>query len=263
MKSDALPQGTDCYWSVQAIDTAFSGSLFATESIFLPEPILEIAPIASINFPDTYLGYYSDVAEMWIQNTGRAVLTLDSISFKLLNSPFEFTEPSIPTQITAGDSILIHLRYTPQTAGNVSDSLFIFNNSLNMPIAKIHLSGRGVVVPPKPPVNVQIAIVGTDAVISWDAVTQTIFDTPISPDYYFIYNAFEPEGEFVLNGLTPYLSYTHPYIALGAQRMFYKITAVKFYRNDLSFSELDSYLRKKITPGMTEADVRTFLTEFN
>lgn len=263
IRSTALPQSADCYWSVQAIDTAFSGSVFATESIFLPEPILEITPIASINFPDTYLGYYSDISELWIQNTGRDVLTLDSISFMLINSPFEVIGPIIPTQISAGDSIEIHVRYTPQTAGSVSDSLFIYNNSLNLPIARIHLSGRGVVVPPKPPVNLQITIVGNDAVIIWDAVTQTIFDTPISPDYYFIYNANKPEGEFVLNGLTPNLSYTHPYIALGAQRMFYKVSAVKFYRDDLSPAELDSYLKKNITPGMTEADLRAFLHEIN
>lgn len=259
IKSDVLPQGTDCYWSVQAIDTAFSGSLFATESVFLPEPILEITPDATVNFSNIYLGYYSETSELWIHNTGRAILTMDSISFSLSNSPFEVTEPIIPAQVIAGDSIAINLRFTPQTAGNVTDSLFIYNNSLNMPIVKILLSGRGVVVPPKPPANVQITIVGDDTVISWDAVTQTIFDTPISPEYYFVYGANNPTGEFVLNGLTQNLSYTHPYITLGAQRMFYKVTAVKLYRNDLPYSDLESYLINKIPTGITEPNVRSFL----
>lgn len=220
-------------------------------------PVL-VAP-SSFNVGTAYIDYFSDSDELWVSNTGTANLIIESASFLNSITPFSIISPTLPCTIPDGDSIVIVLRFSPQTPGTMTDSLFIYNNSNNMPLASIRLTGNGIIVPPLPPVIEQISILGYDVVIGWSAVTETIFNTPISPDYYFIYHSYDPCNSYTLMALTPNLSYTHPNIALGARRMFYKVTAVKFFRNYLTPSELDSYLKNNITPGMAEADVRAFL----
>jgi len=224
-------------------------------------PVL-VAP-SSLNVGTAYIDYFSDSDELRISNTGTANLILESASFLNSFTPFSIISPTMPCTIPEGDSLAIEIRFTPQNHGTMTDSLFIYNNSNNMPIASIRLTGNGIIVPPIPPVIEQISIVGFDVVIGWSAVTETIFNTPISPDYYFIYHSYDPYNSYTLMALTQNLSYTHPNIALGARRMFYKVTAVKFYRNDLTPLELDSYIKRFVTSGMSEADVRAFLNEAN
>lgn len=240
--------------------TSNGGSDLFVVKLGSPRPVLE-TPI-SLTFGNSYLGYYIDNQDLWLKNIGTTTLTVDSLFFSLNNSPFSVLSSTTPYTIIPGDSLQIQLRFTPQVIGSVTDSLCIYNDSDNLPLATIRVNGTGVVIPPKPPQNLQIVLNGNDVYLSWELVSETIFDTPISPDYYFIYNANKPEGEFVLNGLTHNTSYIHPYIALGANRMFYRVTAVKFYREDISPAELDSYLKKNITTGMRESDVQTFLNEF-
>ncbi|MCD4817774.1 MAG: hypothetical protein K8S23_03680 [Candidatus Cloacimonetes bacterium] len=74
-------------------------------------------------------------------------------------------------------------------------------------------------VPPKPPANVAINTSnGIDAVLTWDAVTQTINNTPITPDGYIIlYNEVPAEEEnedfYYFLGATSNLTLTHHRVA--------------------------------------------------
>jgi len=222
--------------------------------------------VVSLNLGEAYLGYYSEPHDLWLKNTGTADLTINSLSFYQTSSPFSVPAFFAPIQIAEGDSVAIQVVFTPQVAGVITDSLYINNNSENMPVAVIGLRGTGVYVPPKPPENVNIAMNGYNAMITWDAVTQTIFDTPITPDYYLVFynGSSDPEtGLYYYHGSSNALTYTHYLVGLHAQHMFYRVVAYKYYRDDLSPAELDSYLKSTITPGMTEADVRAILDEIN
>lgn len=217
-----------------------------------PHPRLSTTPELNIDFGEVFLGFSSPSIPLMIKNSGSASLVIDEISFLWPNSLFVLQQTELPILIPRGDSLLVNLVYTPQVAGSVTDSLFIHNNSPDQPIYAIQLKGRGEYVPPLPPDNVDIIMNGNDAVISWDAVTETELHTPIEPDYYLVfYNGSEsPEGLFYYHGATPNLSYTHYLVGLHAANMFYRVRAYKFYgRSGVDFFSFG------LVPGMTEAEV--------
>jgi hypothetical protein len=183
----------------------------------------------------------------------------------LLSTPlhFEFVNPFRDIVLSPGETDSIMVRVTPHAVGSMTDTLFIVNNSTNLPILSVTLNGTGLHVLPKAPQNLSITVSGNDAYLSWDEVTQNTHDQEIVPDYYIIYISSDPFGSYTMMTLTPNLNYTHSYVGLGAERMFYRVTAVKFYRDDLSPSELDAYLRRNVTPGMTETDVRALLNDLD
>ncbi len=225
-------------------------------------PQIALVPATALDFGIAYLGSQS-TRELLIQNTGSATLNINSHSFKLPNSRFSLIWPTLPAQIPEGASLAIQLQFTPQVTGPVTDSLFIYNNSVNLPLAAIGLTGNSAIAAPRAPDNVSIAMNGNDAVITWSVVAQTIHDTPVTPDYYFVYNADDPYGAFTLLGLSSSLSYTHSYVGLGARCKFYRISAVKFYRDDLAEGDLDTWLKRNLVPGMSDDAVRKAIRDIN
>ncbi len=205
----------------------------------------------SIDLGNVYLSSQSSPQDVWIKNIGTATLIVDSYSYYLTNTRFEVLGLTLPLSIAEGDSTSIHVRFTPLVAGVVIDSLFIHNNSTNLPIAAIQLKGRGEIVPPKPPLNVQIVTNGADAILSWDAVNQTIFDTPIAPEYYLVFTCpAGPDGVFVYNGATTGLQYTHGMVGMFSACTFYRVVAYKHYaRGGVDITDLG------LKQGMTEAEV--------
>ncbi|MDD4310159.1 MAG: hypothetical protein PHO32_07240 [Candidatus Cloacimonetes bacterium] len=47
---------------------------------------------------------------------------------------------------------------------------------------------------------------------------------------------------------------------MEAQYMFNKVTAVKFYRHDISQKYLNAYLKRNLRSGMTVAEVQNVLS---
>jgi PKD repeat protein len=198
----------------------------------LPRYPLLNPPILSIRFGNIYLGSQSDPYLLLLKNTGTATLTITSVSFQQINSPFSVPSAISPIEIAEGDSVMLSVVFTPQHAVTVSDSLLIHCNSVNLPEVSISLTGTGIYVPPAPPENVAIMMDGYNAIISWDAVTQTIFGTPIEPDYYLIFynGSSDPEnGLYYYLWDTPGLQFTHHLVGLHAQQMFYHVIAYKYY----------------------------------
>ena len=93
-------------------------------------------------------------------------------------------------------------------------------------------------VPPLPPVGMTINTAnGEDAVISWQPVTQTIYNTPFTPDGYIVlYNEtpYEDDRYYYFLSSTATISYTHHSVAHFRQQMFYRVVAYKDYRGTLS-----------------------------
>jgi len=181
---------------------------------------------------------------------------VESFAFGQAGSPFDVVG-HIPCEIAPGDSISFQIRFSPVVSGAVTDVLYIYNDSVNMPIATIFLSGTGVSVAPlQPPLNVNVSMNGTNAVISWDAVTETITHEPLIPDYYLVFfnGSADINAEFYYHGATPGLQYTHNLVGLHSEHMFYRIIAYKSGgRSGLDLADLG------LRQGMSESEVLRLL----
>lgn len=93
-------------------------------------------------------------------------------------------------------------------------------------------------VPPQTPSDVSVDTSNNvDAVLSWNAVTQTIYNTPITPDGYIVlYNEtpYEDDQFYYFLTETANLSYTHQRVARFRNQMFYRIVAYKDYDGRLA-----------------------------
>jgi hypothetical protein len=95
-------------------------------------------------------------------------------------------------------------------------------------------------VPPKAPAWVNIDTSnGTDALISWQPVTETIFNTPINPDGYIVlYNESPYEHDehfyYYLWDVTSGTSFTHGGVMLRRGAMFYEVVAYKDYNGRMT-----------------------------
>lgn len=92
-------------------------------------------------------------------------------------------------------------------------------------------------VPPKPPEEVSVDTSNNqDAVISWQPVTENIYDTPLTPDGYIVlYNEtpYEDDHFYYFLGRSFTTTYTHLDVAEFREHMFYKVVAYKNYRGDV------------------------------
>lgn len=102
-------------------------------------------------------------------------------------------------------------------------------------------------VPPAAPEGVIVDTSnGVDAVLSWQAVTSTIYDTPIVPDGYIVlYNEtpYEDTQFYYYHGETTGTTYTHYNVVHRRDQMFYKIVAFKDY--DDRIHTILTYLKQR------------------
>ncbi len=216
-----------------------------------------------LSFGIIYLGDTSPIQTIYIKNSGSAVLTVSSCSFFHSLSQFSIVNTPFPIEVNIGDSTSINIVYIPAANSLVSDSLIINSNAANDNSLGIRLTGTGQYVPLKAPENVQLTMHGQDncnALITWDEVTQTIYNSPITPDFYFIY--FNGSGDDDPNGLYYFLGrsfatqFTHNDVGLGAEYMFYRVKAIKIYNR-----ETRDLLMSQVRRGMTEAEVDAVLSQ--
>lgn len=241
------------YWSVQAIDGAFTGSTFAAEQL-VRKGLIELATASPVNYGGIYLGSHSEQS-IWLRNTGTLALSIESVQL-IDNSVFECVGITLPLVIAVRDSVAIPIKFTPRSTGLVTESISINNNSINNPQITLNLTGTGVAAAPKAPDNVSIIFDGYDALISWDAVTETIYNTPIVPDYYIVfYNGSDnPNGQYYYLGRSFSTSIVHDGVAIHAVYMFYHVLAYKNYS-----SRIDDSVFLNLTRDMTEEEVMLIL----
>ena len=208
----------------------------------------------SYNFDIVYLGDSSAVISLTLQSTGTDTLFVNNIHWKDSRPEFHNAYGDFSTPILPGHTANIDVWFQPLVYGAFSDTLIIETNAENEPVLKVRFSGRGEYVPPKAPVNVYVTINGNHAVIHWDEVTQTIYDTPFIPDAYLVFLSADPYGTFTFLGSSTALSYTHYMVAAYQQFMFYKVIAYK----DFGEGRFDPDALR-IKPGMTESEVSEIL----
>jgi len=246
--------------SLTIIDEIYQSSTFARpDYITVVEQVhaVELLSEEQLSFGDVWLEEESPWQPVILSNTGNVDLNVSDAHFIADPLHFELSEPFTGLIIPPGEVDSLLVRFAPQGVGALSDTLYIVNDSDNLPLIAISLSGTGQYVPPKPPENVQIVMDGNNAVVTWDAVTQNMHNEPITPDYYLVFycGSSDPDtGPYYYLAWTPNLTYTHDRVGLHAQHMFYHVLAYKYYGRG-SFEALAA----KLTPGMTQAEVMALL----
>jgi PKD repeat protein len=235
------------------ISNSFGGISTETKTDYitaLPNtPRIELLSPSKLHFGTVYFGDTSSPQPIVVKNVGTAILHISSVSYYQNPSQYSLSGTELPLEITPGDSTEMYVVFIPLVSGTANDSLYIHSDAVNSPDIVIRLNGVGEYVPPAPPGNVNIVMNGYDAVISWDAVTQTIYGTPITPDGYLVFynGSSDPEtGLYYYLAVTDNLSYTHVRVAEFAEHMFYHVIAYKYYgRGEPDLTALETGMREE------------------
>lgn len=120
-------------------------------------------------------------------------------------------------------------------------------------------------VPPKPPSGLVVDISnGIDAILNWDLVTQTIYDTPIVPDGYLILFNETPyendDNKYYFLGFSPTTNYTHYYAAENCDIFYYTVKTKKtFSARELAM--LEEYSAKNRSKPITWQEMKAKLQD--
>lgn len=190
-----------------------------------------------LSFGIVYLGDTGS-RQLILESTGTDSVYVHNMSFYESNTAYSVVPASIPEYLLPGEQVVLELLFNPSQSSTYRDTLYIANSSENIPLLKIRLDGTGEYVPPQAPQGVTIEIDGYDAVVSWETVTQNIYNTPISVPYYFIYGSVVPSPDYtqqVFLGYSTGTTFRHLGVGLpgsnvqSPREFFYTVTAVVWY----------------------------------
>ncbi len=227
----------------------------------LAHPIIATPDSSGIDFGIVYLGD-TGTHQLLLQSAGTDTLFITSVGLYQPSSAYLVAPESIPDYILPGMQAILDINFHPYQATTYNDTLYVYNSSENEPILKIKLRGIGEYVPPQTPQGVSISIAGYDAVISWEAVTQNIYNTPITVPYYFIYGSLIPNPgptEQIFIGYSTDTIFHHTGVNLPGSNVqpplqyFYTVTAVVWYPPRFSDHILDEFI------GRTKVEVESQL----
>lgn len=231
----ALQTGNDYYWSVQAIDNNYKGSAFSTSCLIpLPEPQIELVSSESVNFGNIYIGTSSDWLPIEFRSTGLGLIVSD-VYLKHNSACFQIDQSSLGNLDEFGSLGSILVMFSPESLNVYVDTLRIISNAVNLPIIEIRLSGNSVYIPPQSPENLTINITDSDVLLSWQAVNNDVLGHPITPDgYVILYNEIPNDDQhFWFLGFSESTNFTHHYVNIYRDSMFYKVVAVIYYRDGM------------------------------
>jgi hypothetical protein len=215
------------------------GAMYDIFAVRMAEPGLVVLSSYSIDFGNTYIGAVSEWLPVVVMNCISSQVSITALGFENSLNQFEVNPPDLDITLNPGDIDTLYVRFVPTSAGNTFNTLQIFTDSTIFPIISIRLEGKGLAVEPLPPSNLIVTNCGNDIMLSWDAVTESIFGTPMNPDYYLIYTCENPYGGYAYHGATDVLQYQLPLVGLFNQYMFFRVKAFMFdNRDNMTFDEL-------------------------
>ncbi len=232
-------------------------------SVLTPVGQIALLSSPSLDFGEVFLGQTTPEIPVRIKNNGNRDIALGELSLQGENQVFQFRLGDDSLILTPGETDSIFVCCQPDVAGELIATLFIPNDSDNLPLLSVALSVTADYAPPLPPEDLTAYKAGNDIRLSWDGVICDVLGNHISVEYYLVYNngSLNPYGDFFFHGLTADPDYIHAGAALFSPRMFYKIVAWDSIPGILPGSEADLYLQDNLLPGMCEAEVLQILSE--
>jgi hypothetical protein len=225
------------------------GTKYSFAELFGQNP----ASLAEITFPDTYVTQ-SEVAPLVLTNPGSTTMTGSITS----DNPAFTIAPAgrINYSIAPYGTQTFDVTFNAASASNVTGNIIITTNLALYPTITIPVSGTGEYAPPKAPENISIVMSNNNAVISWSAVTETVIDAPVEPDWYLFYcnSSGNINGTFQYLWRTRLLQNTHNNAAFNSIPKFYRIIAQKNYARN------GNDPTNALQPGMTEDEVNAILS---
>ena len=143
----------------------------------------------------------------------------------------------------------LRVTYNGQAEGSHRDTIRIQTDAVNAVggYVSIPLSGAQTRVPAAP--QVVIDIVGSDARLTWTAITGSVGGCPVTVTAYLVFYSPTAGGPFYYHGFTTATSYLHPRAVQFAGGMYYQVVA---YTGSLARAAA-------MAPGTPEGDVRALL----
>jgi len=161
-----------------------------------------------------------------VYNIGDTALVLRDIYTS--NADFYTDFNPADSVILPGDSLTLNVTFEPRIERVYQETLFLSSNATEEPLT-VSLQGDGGAVPDSV-ANLQITLIGADAVLTWDAVTTSVSGYPMTIDCYLIFYETEAYDEYEFLTLSWTNSYAHQYVVQFAASMFYYVEA---YAGDL------------------------------
>lgn len=217
----------------------FEGTTTETKTDYitaLPNtPRIELLSASSLNYGVVYLGDTSPTQIIEVKNIGTAPMIISSVSYYLANSQFTLSGTELPITVPVNETTQLGVVFVPISSGAVCDSIYIHSDASNLPALAIKLSAVGEYVPPAAVEGLVVSVIGNDAHLTWQPVNTTIYGTPIEPDGYIVlYNEtpYEDEHFYYFHSFVSGTNFVHPFVAQYRTEMFYRIVAVKNYREE-------------------------------
>ncbi|MBL7190701.1 hypothetical protein ISS30_03315 [bacterium] len=217
-----LTIGSPC---VDAGDPGFpldpDGTTIEIGAFYFPQTIL-LDP-DNVDFGEREITFtYTDT--VMIRNNGEEDAVIDTAYVN--QTYFGFDQSIIGAVVPAGDSLAFWVSFSPEEITGYSDMMqVIIDGSMH----NLILEGEGIEIIPLPVENLTVSIEGADAVLNWDAVTQSVQGNPITPDAYIIFysdsTVYGYEHYQYLWYVTGDTTFTHIGVAQFAQSMFYFVEA--------------------------------------
>jgi PKD repeat protein len=190
---------------------------------------IRLISAGALDFGSVYVEEESPYSYVVFRNSGNVDVTVGSIHFAAAPLHFEFMYPARDIVLTPGETDSIMVRFTPGAIGPISDTIYLDNNSTNLPQLMVTLNGTGLLVLPNEPENLTVERHINDAILSWEPVTLNQHGQIIVPDGYAIYYAEEPYGDYQYLDTSSTPNYTHSNAFPGSMNRFYQIRTVKNY----------------------------------
>ncbi|MBI9031932.1 choice-of-anchor D domain-containing protein, partial [bacterium] len=242
------------YWAVQAVYPNDRLAQATISNQIDKQATIETNIEEEINFGTVYLTNASEYEEIIITNSGSGTLTISEITceesaFNLLYDPADFI-------IEPGSSMTLQVNFAPDNPGSYVGDLVIANNSSNEPNYTLSLRGFCQYIPPANPGEVQVNMINNTSQISWDPVTEDIYENPVTPDLYVVYyngQNTSADNDYYFLAYTSELNYNHVGVGIFSGFMFYRVKAYVDVDNTV-LSQINDLVSRKEQVTMKEVE---------
>ncbi|MBW6513682.1 MAG: PKD domain-containing protein [Candidatus Syntrophosphaera sp.] len=251
------------YTSMQATSTATQEDCITVSP---PSGNLSLLSASTLTFPATYVTAVSSYQQVRLRNNGNRTVNITNLYFSGSGLHFQFLATDENRLIQPGETDTLFVRFAPIARGTLTDTFCIVNDSDNLPLINIALTGTSNYAPPTPPTNVEAYITGADLRLTWELVEQDILGNDIEIDYYAVFVSENNEDTgFVFHGLTYEENYIHASATNYAGQMLYRVYAIAVTPDreldDATRLEMDRFFDQNLTQGMSLGEFRAVLRQ--